>query len=255
MHALTAITALPIGGSSLAAVATAGGSSSWPRLSGGVAATTAGVSLPRVFRRRVLRAARLIHSRWTARRSARRRCCAAASSTTASRGRRLGQGRPPAARLPVARGLQPLYPLLELVLRPFDLAAFYFYYPRANGAGLVIDSLARQRAGLRGTKAQVFRLDWHASSSTSASGARRPTPGATSRASAATCRTSTCRSATCATGWRQHLNDWVAATHEPSCRRTSSDPTRSPIPQAEEAAPSQLRARRAGSEQARARVA
>ena len=54
---------------------------------------------------------------------------------------------------------QPLYPLLELVLRPFDLAAFYFYYPRANGAGLVVDSLARRR-GLRGTKAQVFRLDW-----------------------------------------------------------------------------------------------
>ena len=56
---------------------------------------------------------------------------------------------------------QPLYPLLELVLYPFDLAAFWFYYPRARGSGLIIDSRRRRRSGKRGNAAQVFRLDWH----------------------------------------------------------------------------------------------
>ena len=56
---------------------------------------------------------------------------------------------------------QPLYLLLELVLYPFDLAAFWFYYPRARGSGLIIDSRRRRRSGKRGNAAQVFRLDWH----------------------------------------------------------------------------------------------
>ena len=56
---------------------------------------------------------------------------------------------------------QPIYPLLECALFPCDMAAFWFYYPRANGCGLVIDSCARRRAGKRGNAAQCFRLDWH----------------------------------------------------------------------------------------------
>ena len=56
---------------------------------------------------------------------------------------------------------QPIYPLLECALFPCDMAAFWFYYPRANGCGLVIDSRARRRAGKRGNAAQCFRLDWH----------------------------------------------------------------------------------------------
>ena len=56
---------------------------------------------------------------------------------------------------------QPIYPLLEACLLPLDHAAFYFYYPRARGAGLVVDSRARRRAGQRGTAAQVLRIDWH----------------------------------------------------------------------------------------------
>ena len=56
---------------------------------------------------------------------------------------------------------QPVYPLLEAALYPCDLAAFYFYYPKARGAGLVVDSRARRRGGARGSKAQVLRLDWH----------------------------------------------------------------------------------------------
>jgi hypothetical protein len=56
---------------------------------------------------------------------------------------------------------QPAYPLLETVLFPFDLAAFWFYYPKARGSGLIIDSRALRRAGKRGNAAQVLRLDWH----------------------------------------------------------------------------------------------
>ena len=56
---------------------------------------------------------------------------------------------------------QPLYPVLEACLFPLDKAAFWFYYPRARGGGLVIDSRALRRSGKRGNGAQVFRLDWH----------------------------------------------------------------------------------------------
>jgi hypothetical protein len=55
----------------------------------------------------------------------------------------------------------PLWPPLEAILQPFDLSAFWFYYPRARGSGLIIDSRARRRAGKKGNAAQVFRLDWH----------------------------------------------------------------------------------------------
>jgi hypothetical protein len=82
---------------------------------------------------------------------------------------------------------QPVYPLLEVFLFPFDKAAFWFYCerghryhgtappaptdhpclvhrppdPKARGSGLVIDSRALRRSGKRGNAAQVFRLDWH----------------------------------------------------------------------------------------------
>jgi hypothetical protein len=56
---------------------------------------------------------------------------------------------------------QPLYPVLEVCLFPFDMAAFWFYYPSANGSGLIIDSRALRRSGKRGNAAQCFRLDWH----------------------------------------------------------------------------------------------
>jgi hypothetical protein len=56
---------------------------------------------------------------------------------------------------------QPIYPILEMALYPWDLAAFWFYYPSARGAGLVIDSRELRRRGKRGSRAQVFRLDWH----------------------------------------------------------------------------------------------
>ena len=55
----------------------------------------------------------------------------------------------------------PVYPALELSLFPLGLASFYFYYPKARGAGIVVDSRERRRAGARGTAAQVLRLDWH----------------------------------------------------------------------------------------------
>ena len=55
----------------------------------------------------------------------------------------------------------PVYPVLEAALYPFDLAAFWFYYPKARGCGLVIDSRKLRRSGARGNRAQVFRLDWH----------------------------------------------------------------------------------------------
>ena len=56
---------------------------------------------------------------------------------------------------------QPIYPLLELALYPLDAAAFWFYYPKARGAGLIVDSRALRRGGKRGNGAQIFRLDWH----------------------------------------------------------------------------------------------
>ena len=55
----------------------------------------------------------------------------------------------------------PVYPALELSLFPLGLASFYFYFPKARGAGIVVDSRERRRAGARGTAAQVLRLDWH----------------------------------------------------------------------------------------------
>ena len=56
---------------------------------------------------------------------------------------------------------QPMYPVLELALFPLDAAAFWFYYPKARGCGLVIDSRELRREGKRGSRAQIFRLDWH----------------------------------------------------------------------------------------------
>ena len=56
---------------------------------------------------------------------------------------------------------QPVYPVLELALFPMDKASFWFYYPKARGAGLIIDSCALRRAGARGNGAQTLRLDWH----------------------------------------------------------------------------------------------
>ena len=56
---------------------------------------------------------------------------------------------------------QPVYPIIEMALYPWDLAAFWFYYPSARGAGLVIESRELRRRGKRGSRAQVFRLDWH----------------------------------------------------------------------------------------------
>jgi len=56
---------------------------------------------------------------------------------------------------------QSAYPVLELALFPMDAAAFWFYYPKARGCGLVIYSRALRRDGNRGNRAQIFRLDWH----------------------------------------------------------------------------------------------
>lgn len=52
----------------------------------------------------------------------------------------------------------PVYPLLEPCLRPFGITSFYFYYPKANGAGILIERVCSQ-GGLRGE--QLLRLDWH----------------------------------------------------------------------------------------------
>ena len=48
---------------------------------------------------------------------------------------------------------QSAYPVLELALFPMDAAAFWFYYPKARGCGLVIDSRALRRDGNRGNRA------------------------------------------------------------------------------------------------------
>lgn len=63
----------------------------------------------------------------------------------------------------------PLYPLLEFALRPFGLSAFWYYYPRANGAGLLVEELASKdddnfpskKGNVSRRGRQVFRLDWH----------------------------------------------------------------------------------------------
>ena len=38
-------------------------------------------------------------------------------------------------------GESAIYPLLELVCRLFKSASFFYYYPKARGAGLVIEPL------------------------------------------------------------------------------------------------------------------
>ena len=53
-------------------------------------------------------------------------------------------------------GFQLCYPLLEIGLRPFGLASFYYYYPNANGFGLLVEKIKTQSQ-----KRQVLRLDWH----------------------------------------------------------------------------------------------
>ena len=55
----------------------------------------------------------------------------------------------------------PCYPLLEAALYPLDMACFWFYYPKARGCGLIVDSRALRRRGKRGNAAQLLRLDWH----------------------------------------------------------------------------------------------
>jgi len=218
MHALTAITALPIGGSSLAAVATAGGSSL-------VAVASAVASQPPLLASVYLASSvgaycvrrGLIHSRSDGSplgpaEVLRRHLQHDGESKAGGWGKAVHL-------LHVFLWLavfQPLYPLLELLLRPFDLAAFYFYYPRANGAGLVVDSLARRRAGLRGTKAQVFRLDWHRFELNV--GERYPSPNPGRHKPSVRCNlphVDLPQRNVRHWPWRQHLNDWVAATHEP----------------------------------------
>ena len=52
-----------------------------------------------------------------------------------------------------------MYPLLELSVRPFGLASFYYYYPNAAGAGLLIERLTSSAPTKK--REQVLRLDWH----------------------------------------------------------------------------------------------
>ena len=47
----------------------------------------------------------------------------------------------------------PVYPLLEPALRVKGIASFYYYYPNANGAGVLFERLSDRK--------QVLRLDWH----------------------------------------------------------------------------------------------
>ena len=48
----------------------------------------------------------------------------------------------------------PAYPLLAFGLRPAGFSSFFYYYPNANGAGLLIERLSPLRE-------QVLRVDWH----------------------------------------------------------------------------------------------
>ena len=51
----------------------------------------------------------------------------------------------------------PIYPILEILLRPFRLAAFFYYYPNANGFGLLVERIADKKCD----REQMLRLDWH----------------------------------------------------------------------------------------------
>ena len=95
---------------------------------------------------------------------------------------------------------QPLYPVLEACLYPFDLAAFWFYYPKARGSGLSSTRASCGAAASAATRRRSSDSTGTASSSTSGAPIRRPTRAATRRVLRATCRTLTCRSAACATG-------------------------------------------------------
>ena len=77
-------------------------------------------------------------------------------------------------------------------------------------------ALARRRAGLRGTKAQVFRLDWHRFELNV--GERYPSPNPGRHKPSVRCNlphVDLPQRNVRHWPWRQHLNDWVAATHEP----------------------------------------
>jgi len=52
----------------------------------------------------------------------------------------------------------PAYPLIEPCLRTAGLSSFYFYYPKANGAGMLIERV-NPTSNERGE--QILRLDWH----------------------------------------------------------------------------------------------
>ena len=48
----------------------------------------------------------------------------------------------------------PVWPLLELMLRPAGLASFFVYYPKAAGCGILVERLPPDST-------QVLRVDWH----------------------------------------------------------------------------------------------
>ena len=47
----------------------------------------------------------------------------------------------------------PVYPLLEPALRTRGLASFFYYYPSANGCGVLVERVS--------DRVQLLRLDWH----------------------------------------------------------------------------------------------
>ena len=48
----------------------------------------------------------------------------------------------------------PLWPLLELTLRPAGLASFFVYYPKAAGCGILVERLPPDST-------QILRVYWH----------------------------------------------------------------------------------------------
>ena len=47
----------------------------------------------------------------------------------------------------------PLYPLIEPLARLRGMATYFYYYPNANGAGLLLERIA--------DRVQILRVDWH----------------------------------------------------------------------------------------------
>ncbi len=54
-----------------------------------------------------------------------------------------------------------LFPFLEVISRIFGYVSFYYFYPNANGCGIIFEPLGIQNLPMSKRTKQQIRIDWH----------------------------------------------------------------------------------------------